>query len=332
MSISIYDVARTAGVSVVTVSRVLNNSPTVREKNRERVLAAIKELDYQPNAAAQSLAKGKTGTIGVVIPSLDDSFMMRVLASTEAILREQGMYLILSVISEDKPLDESNCVKLFTEGRVDGILILKPLENEPYILEMKKRDFPFVLLDQHHADRQISTVMVDNVCGGYQATKKLIDSGAEIIAHIKGTPAYQSSHERYEGYRKALHEAGIPLRKEWVAQGQFSMKSGYHITSDWLAKGMKPDAIFAADDNIAFGAIDAIKQHRLGIPGDIEVIGYDDHPFSATLFSGITTVRQPAEALARTGIDLLRSMINGEAKRSASIVLEPELVIRSTTR
>ena len=153
MSISIYDVARTAGVSVVTVSRVLNNSPTVRENNRKRVLAAIKELDYQPNAAAQSLAKGKTGTIGVVIPSLGDSFMMRVLASTEEILREQGMYLILSVISEDEPLDESNCVKLFTEGRVDGILILKPLENEPYILELKKRDFPFVLLDQHHPDK-----------------------------------------------------------------------------------------------------------------------------------------------------------------------------------
>jgi LacI family transcriptional regulator len=332
MSISIYDVARTAGVSVVTVSRVLNNSPTVREKNRQRVLDAIKELGYQPNAAAQSLAKGKTGVIGVVIPSLDDSFMMRVLASIEAILRKQGMYLILSVISEDEPLDASNCVKLFTEARVDGILILKPLENEPYILELKKRDFPFVLLDQHHTDKQISTVMVDNVYGGYQATRKLIEDGAKIIAHIKGSPAYQSSHERYQGYCRALSEAGIPLREEWVAQGQFSMESGYTAMHRWLSQGMQPDAVFAADDHIAFGAIDAIRQHRLTIPGDIEVIGYDDHPFSATLFSGITTVRQPAEALAQNGIELLLSMINGDMKRYASVVLQPELVLRATTR
>lgn len=332
MSISIYDVARAAGVSVVTVSRVLNNAPTVREKNREKVLKAIAELDYKPNAAARSLARGKTGTIGVVIPSLADSFMIRVLAGIEEALRSKGQYLILSVISEDEALTESNCVKLFTEGRVDGILILKPLENEPYILELTKRDFPFVLLDQHHADKQIRSVMVDNVYGGYQATKKLIESGARVIAHIKGSPAYQSSDERYMGYKKALSEAEIPLDQGWIAQGNFTMESGYFIIEQWLNNGRKPDAIFAADDNIAFGAIDAIRQHRLRVPEDIQVIGYDDHPFSATLFSGLTTVRQPAEALAKKGIELLEKLIGGEAKRCPAVKLKPELVIRGTTR
>lgn len=332
MSISIYDVAKAAGVSVVTVSRVINHSPTVRESNRLRVQKAIEELDYKPNAAARSLARGMTGNIGVVIPALEDSFMLRVLSAIESTLRNKGLFVILSAISDNEPLSESNCVKLFTEDRVDGILMLKPLKNEPYIRELKKRNFPFVLLDQHHLDKQLCSVTVDNRFGGYQATKKLIDGGARLIAHIKGSPVYQSSHERYEGYLKAMTEAGLPVREELVVQGHFNLSSGYQITSSWLKEGIRPEAIFAADDNMAFGVIEALHHDGLQVPDDVAVVGYDDHPYSATLFSGITTVRQPAEDIAKCGIDLLFQIMNGKVKRNTTITLKPELIVRSTTK
>jgi DNA-binding LacI/PurR family transcriptional regulator len=171
MSVNIYDVAKKAGVSVVTVSRVINNYPNVRKSSLEKVMHAIKELDYKPNAAARSLAKGKTSMIGLVIPTANDYFMSEVLSSIEKSLRKKGMFLVVSIAADEIDFDNSNCIRLFREDRVDGILILSPIKNDEYLLELKRKDFPFVLLDQHHSNLQVPSITIDNFSGGYTATK-----------------------------------------------------------------------------------------------------------------------------------------------------------------
>lgn len=332
MNVNIYDVAKKAGVSVVTVSRVLNNSPNVRENNRQKVMDAIKELDYKPNAAARSLAKGRTGMIGLVIPTIDDPFMSRVMLSVERALKERGMFLVISFALDDVDFGDSNCVKLFREDRVDGILIMSPIKDEGYIMELKKRDFPFVLLDQHHTDLQVPSVMVDNFYGGYQAAMSLIKSGARRIAHICGPELYESSAERLNGYKKALEDSGIETDETLITRGNFTVEGGFREAVKWFEKGIIPDAIFAADDNTAFGVLDAARKFKLKVPRDISVIGYDDHPFASSLHPGLSTVRQPAEEMGKNGVDMLVDVIKGRIRRAVTITIKPQVVLRDTTK
>jgi DNA-binding LacI/PurR family transcriptional regulator len=331
MSVNIYDVAKKAGVSVVTVSRVINNYPNVRNSSREKVMAAISELDYKPNAAARSLAIGNTGMIGLVIPTANDSFMSQVLSSIEYELRRKGMFLVVSFAADEIDFNNSNCIRLFREDRVDGILILSPLKNEEYLLELKRKSFPFVLLDQHHSDLQVPSVTVDNFYGGYTATAALIKGGAKRIAHISGPEYYESSVDRLNGYKKALLDFGLEIDEALIAQGDFTVDSGFKITREWIEKENIPDAVFAADDNIAFGVIDAARKYSVSIPEKLCVIGYDDHPFSSSLHPGLSTIKQPTEELARTGIELLLNLINNKIKRTPKLVLKPELILRETT-
>ena len=332
MAVNIYDVAKKAGVSVVTVSRVLNNSGNVREKNIKKVMDAAKELDYKPNAAARSLARGTTGMIGLVLPSAEDSFMSRIMQSAERVLREKGMFLVVAFAAEGEDLSESNCVKLFMEDRVDGIMLMSPVSDETYIMELKKRNFPFVLLDQHHTDIQVPSVTVDNFYGGYQAAMSLIKGGAVRVAHISGTEVYESSRERLNGYVKALEDSNIPIDERLIIRGNYNVKSGYDAAAEWFKKGIFPDGIFAADDNAAFGVIDAAREFGLKIPDDIAVIGYDDHPFASMLHPGLSTVRQPSEELCESGVELLLDIINGRVKRNSTITIKPQLILRETTR
>lgn len=332
MAVNIYDVAKKAGVSVVTVSRVLNDSPNVRENNRQKVMEAIKELDYKPNAAARSLARGRTGMAGLVIPTIDDPFMSRVMSSVERALKDIGMFLVVSFTADDVELRDSNCVKLFMEDRVDGILIMSPIKNEEYIMELKKRNFPFVLLDQHHTGMQVPSVTVDNFYGGYKAALSLIKSGARRIAHICGPDLYESSMERFNGYRKALEDSGLEVDERLITSGNFTVQGGFKAACGWFENHIIPDAVFAADDNTAFGVIDAARKFKLKVPEDISIIGYDDHPFASSLHPELSTVRQPAEEIGRCGVELLHNIIRGKVKRTSTISVKPQVVLRETTK
>lgn len=332
MSVNIYDVAKKAGVSVVTVSRVINNYPNVRKSSREKVLNAIRELDYKPNAAARSLAKGKTNMIGLVLPTTNDYFMSEVLSSIEKSLRKRGMFLVVSLAADELDFDNSNSIRLFREDRVDGIIILSPIKNDEYLLELKRKNFPFVLLDQHHSKLQVPSVTIDNFSGGYTAAKTLLEGGAKKVAHICGPDIYESSLERLRGYKQALRDYNINIDEELILWGNFSVESGFKITEKWILEDNLPDAIFAADDNTAFGVIDAARKYNISIPKRLAVIGYDNHPFSAMLHPGLSTINQPAGELGETGVEFLLNIIDGRVKRTSTIVLKPELVLRDTTK
>ena len=333
MPVNIYDIAKKAGVSVVTVSKVLNNHPGVREYNRKKVLAAIEELDYKPNAAARTLARGKTGMIGIIVPCIDDAFMVQVMQSVEKELASRYMFMVVATSSGDKdPLKESSCIRLFREGRVDGVLIMSPVNDQSCIMELKKRNIPFVLLDQHQTNLQAPSVTVNNFYGGYQATMCLIRGGAKSIGHITGSELFESSHERLRGYLKALDDSGIKQDERLVVKGNFSFTSGYDAVKNWVMQGCLPDAVFAGDDNTAFGVIDAARELGIAIPERLAVIGYDDHPFTSLFHPGISTVKQPAEKMAKCGVELLLKIIEGKVKRLTKISLKPTLILRGTTK
>jgi len=326
MKVSIFDVAKKSGLSVVTVSRVLNNAPSVREKNRDKVLQAMKELNYQPNAAARSLARGRTGIIGLSLSTLHDSFFDAVVKEISDRLEEQGYFLALSIVTGR---EESMHRLMLQEDRVDGVIMLSPIKEDESMFELKKRNIPFVMLDNQQPGTSAPSVIVDNFKGGYEATRHLIELGHKQIAHISGPQFFLSSRERERGFRQAMEEAGLtPFA---VEQGMFQIKSGNQIASAWVASGNLPTAIFAADDYIALGVMDAFKNAGIRVPNDVSVVGFDDQIIASEFRPMLTTVRQPAEKIGRLGVELLLGMIRGSSKRNHTVQLDPELIIREST-
>jgi len=324
--VNIHDVAKKAGLSVVTVSRVINNVPTVREKNRQKVLKAMEELNYQPNSAAQSLVKGRTKIVGMTITTLNDSFYDRVIKVVNRKLAEQGYFLAIS-ISESEG-DTNNF--LFQKDRVDGIILLSPLEEEMYVSELRKKNIPFVLLDNQEEHLGVPSVIVDNYQGGYEATKHLIELGHTKIAHISGPSLFLSVRERRRGFLAALSEAGLTPFK--IESSQFTVSDGYEVAKRWIRDDSLPTAIFAADDFIALGVIHALSEEGIRVPHDISVVGYDDQVLATGFYPRLTTVRQPEAQIASIGVDLLLKLMNGLVVEGVHVTkLSPQLLVREST-
>ncbi|MBH5319637.1 LacI family DNA-binding transcriptional regulator [Paenibacillus sp. GSMTC-2017] len=327
MKVSIFDVARKSGLSVVTVSRVINNAGTVREKNREKVLQAMQALNYHPNAAARSLARGKTGVIGITIATLNDSFLDTVVKEINDGLKAH-QYLLALFISDDDESDLHHAI--FQEDRVDGMIMLSPLSEVRYVDALTRKRIPFIMIDNQQENTPAPSIRVDNFRGGYLATKHLIDLGHTDIAHISGPEPYLSSKERVLGYLKAIAEAKLEPR---IEPGKFTIESGYEIGDHWAKSGTLPTAVFAADDMMAFGVMDAFKNHGLQIPRDVSIVGYDDQLFATQLRPQLTTIRQPVEEIGRHAIDLLLRCIEDPNEQMSRIPLQlqPELLVRETT-
>lgn len=325
MEMNIHDVAKKSGLSVVTVSRVINNSPKVRESNRQKVLKAMEELNYQPNSAARSLVRGKTGVIGMTITNFNDSFYDRVIRVVNRKLAEQGYFLALS-IAEDE-LEGNNF--LFQKDRVDGIILLSPLEEKEYVEELKGKNIPFVLLDNQFEHEDVPSVVVDNYQGGYEATKHLISLGHTRIAYIGGPSVFRSVGERKRGYVQALDEAGLtPFSTEYCG---FTVSSGYEVAKRWIREDKLPTAIFCGDDFIALGVVQALREEGIMVPHDISVVGFDDQQFVGEFYPRLTTVRQPEAQMGSIGVDLLMRLINGEVMPAAVTKLAPQLLVREST-
>lgn len=330
MKYNIYDVAKKAGVSIVTVSKVINNSETVRENNRQKVLQAMKELNYNPSAAARSLASGKTRVIGLIIDSLTDTFLSSALGAINECLEKNGYFLALSLVQEAKDENSIKVPYLFQEDRVDGLLIVSPIYEDMYILELKGRKIPFVLMDNQKYHPSIPSIIVNNYKGGYDATHHLLELGHKNILHISGPDLYMSSREREKGYIDAMSKAGY--KPYIINSSEFSIAAGYEITQKLIREGLlNCTGIFAADDYIAFGVIDALRNANISVPGDISIIGYDDQELASSFHPGLTTIKQPAEEMGRIGAETLIKIIRGELKRYNTLTLDPHIVIREST-
>ncbi len=327
---TIRDVARKAGVGVGTVSRVLNGSAAVSESTRARVQAAIAELDYIPSPIARRLSLGRTMTIGVIAPFFIRPSYVERLRGVDAILAESEYDFIIYNVETVARRDA--CFRdIPRQERVDGLLIITLPPTDEEVKRLKQANIPAVLVDGAHP--QISHVMIDDVAGGYQATRHLIELGHRKIGYISDllqeSPfGFRPVADRYQGYRNALADAGIPFRPEYHRQGELSRREASRLAHELLTLPDPPTAIFAYSDTQAFGVLRAAQDLGLKVPEQLSVIGYDDIEISE--FLHLTTIRQQLSESGRRGAELLLAEI-AQPGPPQEVILRTELVLRNST-
>ncbi len=333
MTVTIRDVAQKAGVGLATVSRVLNNSPLVSDPTRERVKAAIAELDYRPNETARRLSLGKTLTIAVVTPFFTRPAFVERLRGVEQVLAESQYDLVLYNV--ETPERRDNYMRLLPRReKADGVLIISlPPRNEdlPFLASSP---VPIVLVDANHPSlTMLNRVTTDDVSGGRLATQHLLDLGHRRIAYLSDhfeTPFnFTASYDRYMGYCQALTAAGLPVRPEYHGCGEHSQTEAHRLSLDLLRLPEPPTAIFAASDTQAMGVLAAARDLGLRVPGDLSVIGYDDIELAEHL--RLTTIRQQLLESGRRGVRLLLNKLAAPHSAPTSEVLSIDLVVRATT-
>jgi DNA-binding LacI/PurR family transcriptional regulator len=327
---TIRDVAKRAGVGVGTVSRVLNEHPSVRDGTRQKVLSAIDELDYTPNPIARRLSLGKTLSIAVIVPFFTRPAFIERLRGIEYALADSEYDLILFNVETTTRRDDTFRTVPRRE-RVDGLLILSLSPSDSDVDRFLQAGVPTVLVDTRHP--RLSRVVSDDVAGGRMATQHLIVLGHRRIGFVgdqlDNAFNFVSSHDRYQGYHEALAEAGIPFRPEYRRQGEHGREEARQMARALLALPDPPTAIFAASDTQAFGVLEATQDAGLQVPKELSVIGYDDIEIAEYLH--LSTIRQPLFASGVEGVELLLESIANPPPAPHRVLLPVELVVRGTT-
>ena len=322
-------VAEKAEVSVNTASRAINNKPDINVETKKRVLRIAQELGYIRNAAAVALRTKKTGTIGVVIADNRNPFYAEVLNGMEVAAREKNYHIILANTQRDYRKEEE-AINLLLAKRVDGLLITPVQDKDDDIKNLIDANIPFVVVGRDFENIEVDAVYNDEVKGGFLATEYLIKKGYKRIALIDGFLYKSPARGRLEGYKKALNKYRISLDESIVSVGDINIEDGYERTKQMLEKNLDFTAIFAYNDMMAFGAMQAIKEKGLRIPEDIGLVGYDDIPFSSLISPPLTTVKVKKQDLGVESVKLLLSRINSNRKKIKKIMLDVELIIRET--
>lgn len=341
MSTTIYDIAERAGVSTATVSRVFNDASGVSEDTAQRVLDAADALNYQPHASAQNLARQHTNQIAVVAPVIANYFYMNVLRGIRHVLADRDMDLMIHAPANPHDLIhghmgakdlEEHMTRAVQPGRQDGLLLLSVPLTDEWAKRLREANQAVVLVDMEHSD--FESLAVNNERGGYEATRHLIDRGYERIGHITVAFDPPPAEQRRAGYERALREAGRTVDERLVAASDdrpfaFSEKGGYRAMRTMLEQRPRPDAVFAASDMQALGAMRALQTAGLRVPDDVAVVGFDDIDISRCM--GLTTLRQPARTMGQRATErLLRRIDHPDEHPVSSVTFDPQLVVRST--
>lgn len=327
--VTIVDVAAEAGVSFGTVSRVINNDKHVRKETRERVLTTMQRLGFVANRQARSLAGGKTNTIGVLVPDLGTGYIGEIIRGIDAELSVSGFDLILYTTHRTAS-KEANYVANLATGMVDGLLLVLPRSPSDFIGTLTKRNFPFVLIDHQGNGQDCPAVGATNWQGGFSATEYLIKLGHKRIGFITGWMDLGCALERMDGYRSALRTYHIADNPSYIFEGTFFQQDGFAGASALLDLPKPPTAIFASNDVMAMGAIDAIRSRGLRVPEDISVIGFDDIPQASLIHPSLTTISQPLEKMGRVATQMLIDLLQNPDKKADRIELPTQLVVRDS--
>lgn len=332
MSVSVKDVAALAGVSVGTVSNVLNRPDKVAPSTVERVQSAIDRLGFVRNDAARQLRAGRSRSIGLVVLDVRNPFFTDVARGAERRAADADLSILLGN-SDDDPAREAGYLDLFEQQRVHGVLIT-PVEDVSERLDrLRTRGIPAVLVDRMSEGEEFSSVSVDDVSGGYLAVHHLIDTGRRRIAFVGGPGTVQQVADRLEGARRAVAEhpdASLEVVETAALTVLEGRAAGERLRSRQLAD--RPDAIFAANDLLAVGVLQALVMlGSIVVPDDIAIIGYDDIDFSAATVVPLSSIRQPSELIGRRAVELLLAEVDGAESRE-QVVFQPELVVRDSTR
>ena len=335
MKINIKDVAKKAGVSTATVSRVLGDFPGVRDKTRKKVLKAVTELNYEINAVARSLRQKKTNSIGIIVGNVLSQFYSVIAKSVEDTANKFGYHTILCN-GDENPEKELEYLKVLKSNRVDGIILTPTGKNSEYVQHLINTKMKVVFLDRLIEGVDCDAVLVDNTNGAYKAVKHLIDQGYRKIGIVDGYLDRTTGAERLKGYLQAIEEAGINKDDSLIKIGNFKKESGKRLTRELLTQFNKPEAIFTTNIDMSMGALIAIKEIGLTIPDDIGIVCFDDSDWALVLEPPITVIRQPVYQLGSMAAELLIRKIEDDEKDSnnASTVftLKTELVVRNSTK
>ena len=330
--VNIRRVAREAGVSPQTVSRVLNNRPDVAAETRQRVQQVIAQLSYRPSAIARSLSSRRTHTLGLITADFSDYFFTQVIAGSEAEARKHGYRFMLGS-TERNPHDEPEYIRLLTEHYVDGILFARP-STEPdnhYLVDLLRDGVPVVTTAYHLPGEPLTVIDVDNVDGGHQASTCLLEHGHRHIALITGPTSWKSVKDRSYGYTLALEAAGISIDPDLAVEGDWSFESGYRAAQELLIRGRPFSAIFAHNDQMAIGALRALREADRRVPEDVSIVGYDDIPAAEYCTPPLTTIRQPMREVGALATRLLIQAIEDSGGPHGEVLLKPELIQRGSS-
>jgi LacI family transcriptional regulator len=326
---TIAEIALEAGVSIPTVSKVLNQRPDVAIETRQRVERIIMERGYVRNRAARALGGGQSGLVDLVVSkSLDSEYFLEVIKGIEEILHQAGKSVVLSTLSDKIGSQDQHNI---ADRATDGVVLLLPHAQYDYLAKLQKHHIPFVVIDNSvPIDAHIPSVGTTNWSGGMMATQYLISLGHRRIGMITGEANYLMARARTAGYQAALEAAGISLDSVLIRQGTFHPEEGFAQANALLDLANPPTAIFAGSDWQAAGVYRAISAHGLSIPGDISVIGFDDVPSSQWMNPPLTTIRQPLKEMGRVGASMLLRLIAGEQLEATRIELATSLVLRAS--
>jgi LacI family transcriptional regulator len=326
------DVARLAGVSTSTVSAVINDAVPVTPERKNRVLSAMEALDYHPDEVARSLKKGRTKAIGVIVPDITNAFYPEVIQGLEAAAREHGYAVLLCDSIEDPALENDHLSTLFAR-RVDGVILACCANSTAYEAIVRRR-FPVVFVDRLPESLAEGSVTTDNVEAGHRAARHLIDLGHKRIAMLVGHLGLSPHRDRLEGFRKAMQEANLPIRDEYLITGQVQMTNGFDATLQVLNLREKPTAIMASNNKLLLGLLQALDEKAIQIPNQLSVLGFDDYAWNKHFSPKLTAVAQATNEMGRQAFELLLRIIArepGQELKGKQIRLPAELKIRAST-
>jgi len=325
---TIRDVAKLAGVSHQTVSRVINGYEKVSPETRLKVEATIEKLGYHPSAIARSMTYGGTRTFACISPNLTDYTFASMIEGAETYAREHG-YFLISATAPDAESFHNLVVQLVQSRRTEGLLVINPYADKRYL--SLPEDVPVVLMGARPRSKGLASVALDDVQGGYLATKHLLSLGHKFIGVISGPLEEDCVQDRITGVKKALDEAGLPFDNSLMYSGDWSATSGQTGVEYFLAQDKKVSAIFALNDRMAVGAIHFLQKNEKEIPKDVSVIGFDDMPLASYFNPSITTIRQDIPTLGINAARMLISINENPKEEVKQLLFTPELVIRNST-
>ncbi|MES2444835.1 MAG: LacI family DNA-binding transcriptional regulator [Pseudomonadota bacterium] len=335
-TVTVQDVAREAGVSAMTVSRVVNEGSNVRASTREAVQAAIEKLNYSPNSAARSLAAGEATRIGLLYSNPSAAYLAQFLIGALSAARAAGCHLVLEACESERPDAQAEATRRFAATDVEGVILPCPLsEASPVQAELAAAGIPAVCVAIGVSVPGTLNVRIDDFGAAAAMTRHLLDQGHRNIGFIRGNPNQSSSLERYRGFVSAIEEAGMNIADLPVEQGYFTFRSGIIATERLLDRADPPTAIFACNDDMAAAAVGVAHRRGLHVPQDLSIVGFDDTQLATTVWPELTTIRQPTAAMAESALNLLLARLRSnrpmDITRFDEKVLDYELVVRESS-
>jgi LacI family transcriptional regulator len=327
---TIYQVSDLAGVSLATVSRVMNNNAKVSDKTKQKVLDAMKELGYKPNATARSLASSRSDSVGLLVSELHGPFFGQMMGGTESELRDAGKHVIITTghCDEKKEIDG---IEFLLSRNCDALILHVDAVSDEYLIGLSKGKVPIVLINRFVKEMADHCITLDNALGGYLITKSLLEKGHRNIAYISGPNWKYDSRQRIKGHQKALQEFGVPYDEHLMYEGDFTQSSGCEAVTELLASGLPFTALVCGNDEMASGVLATVRQKGLNIPKDLSVVGFDNIIYASLLYPTLTTIDYPIKQMGHMAAKLILKEVYKLKKLEIRHQFLPKLIERDSS-